>query len=208
MRRPVSRTSSARRSVGRRTATAALVAVLFLTGCTQQYETPDDRSHAFGADVSETIRQLDPLPTHLRVRGGFGGIVIEAYLDRMSYDEVRRFVEGALAAVDDSPLGSLPVRLMLSHESAQPDSGTLEWRGYDPARAERYFGAVQLWLDALADPGVRVEEWFSVRAADVTGTISVLDGRDVDAYRAELVGALELAGFPSPSLSVVAAPTQ
>ena len=85
-------------------------------------------------------------------------------------------------------------------------SATLDWRGYDPARAERYFGAVQLWLNVLADPGVQFNEVFDVQAAYVYGSISVFDDRDLETYRAELMDALEKAGYTDPLIVVAAAP--
>ena len=191
----------------RRLVAVAAVAVLLLSGCTQRYDSPDDRSHAAGDAVAESLRDIEPQPAELRTRGGFDGITLDARLEDMSASETRAFLEGALPVVAESPLGTMPIRIVLSHDGARSGSGSLEWRGYDPARAERYFAAVQLWLDVLADPGVRVEEKFDVQAAYVFGSVEVLDDRDVEAYRAELHGALEKAGYTAPSLRVTAAPT-
>ncbi|MFB2554612.1 hypothetical protein [Herbiconiux liangxiaofengii] len=191
----------------RRLAAVGVVAVLLLSGCTQRYDTPDDRSNVFGAEVDESIHDLEVQPSNVRVTGSFDGIRMEAYLDQMSFAETREFIEAALPVIQDSPLGAMPVRIVLGHKAARSDSGTLEWNGYDPERAERYFAAVQLWLDVLDDPGVEVDEKFEVRAAYVFATVVVFDDRDLDAYRAELVGALEQAGYVDPSITVKAATT-
>jgi hypothetical protein len=191
----------------RRAAAIAVIGALLLSGCAQQYDTPDDRSRAFGEAVGESLQDVEPQPDTLRVRGDFDGITVEASLGAMSFSETREFIEGALPVVEDSPLGSLPIRILLGHEAARSGSGGLEWRGYDPARSDRYFAAVQLWLDVLADPEVRVKERFDVQAAYVFGTVEVFDDRDLDAYRDELVAALEQAGYVDPSLTVVAGKT-
>ncbi|WP_291055391.1 hypothetical protein [Herbiconiux sp.] len=192
----------------RRLAAVAVVAVLLLSGCTPRYDTPDDRSQAFGDAVAETLSDVEPQPAELRVRGSYDGITLDARLGDLSSSDTLRFIEEALPLVGDSPLGALPIRLVLSHDDARSGVGGMEWLGYDPARSERYFSAVQLWLDVLADPGVQVEERFEVQAAFVSGSIEVFDGRDLDAYRSELVGVLEQAGYVDPSISVVAAAAQ
>ncbi|WP_440708726.1 hypothetical protein [Herbiconiux sp. YIM B11900] len=192
----------------RRLVVVAVVAVLLLSGCTPRYDTPDDRSQAFGDAVAETLRDVEPQPAELRVRGSSDGITLDARLGDLSSSDTRRFIEEALPLVGDSPLGALPVRLVLSHDDVRSGAGGLEWLGYDPARSDRYFSAVQLWLDVLADPGVRVGERFEVQAAYVSGTVEVFDGRDLEAYRSELVGVLEQAGYVDPSITVVATAAQ
>jgi hypothetical protein len=197
--------------VRRRLAAIAVVAVLLLSGCTQRYDSPDERAEAFGHEVAESLKDVEPRPADLQVRGNFDGIVLEAQLDQMSFSETRDFIEAALPVVEDSPLGALPVRIILTHEGSLSHEGlpsgsvSMEWRGYDPVRSERYFAAVQLWLDVLADPEVQFKEKFDVEAAYVYGAIEVFDGRDLDAYRAELVGVLEQAGYTDPRILVTAA---
>lgn len=194
-------------------AAAAAVAALLLTGCAPQYATPDERSESFAEPVAEAVNELDSAPEDVQVRSSFDGIVLEARLGDMSYAETRAFIEQALPIVEESPLGTMPVRLLLSHtqqgsgqQGAVAGSTTLEWRGYDPARADRYFAAVQVWLDTLADPGVQFDETFQVQAAAVFGDISVVDGRDLDAYSAEITAQLEKAGYVEPRIIVAARP--
>ena len=196
----------------RRLAALAVVAVLLLSGCTQRYDSPDERSEAFGDEVAEKLKDIVPESAGLEVRGSFDGIVLESYIGEMSFAETRDFIETALPVIEDSPLGALPVRIVLTHEGSlgreglPSGSNTMEWRGYDPARSERYFAAVQLWLDVLADPGVQFKEKFDFEAAYVYGAVQVFDGRDLDTYRAELVGVLEQAGYTDPRILVTAAP--
>lgn len=193
----------------RRVAAAAAVAALLLTGCAPQYATPDERSGSFAEPVAEKVKELDPQPDEVRVRSGFDGITVEAYLDDMSYSDTREFIEGVLPIVEDSPLGAMPVRLLLGHAKEGQDtaSGTLEWLGYDPARSDRYFAAVEVWLDILADAGVQFDDRFQVQAAYVFGEIRVLDGRDIDAYSAEVIAKLEQAGYVEPSIVFTPVPT-
>lgn len=189
----------------RRLAAVAVVGALLLTGCTPQYATPDERSHAVGDAVAERLRDVDPQPADLRVTGSYDGIVVDAALADLSPDETRDFIETALRVVEESPLGAMPVRLILSHDDARSGGGVLEWRGYDPERSERYFAAVQLWLDVLADPGAKVDQTFEVEATTVHGSVEVFDDRDLAAYRADLLAALEQAGYVDPSLEVTPA---
>lgn len=186
----------------RRGAAIAILAVLLLSGCTQRYDSPDDRSEAFGDAVAEQLRDVDTTPDDLRVYGGFDGIVFDAFLDRRSFAETRAFIESARSAADDSPLGDLPVRFVLSHRDTGQGTGTLEWRGYDPARSDRYYAALRLWLDVLADPGVQIKEKFEVEAATVFASVEVSDGRGLEAYRTQLVEAFQAAGFPEPRVEV------
>lgn len=190
-------------------ATAVAIATLLLTGCGPQYATPDERSESFAEPVSDAVNELDSAPDDVRVRSSSDGITLEAFLGDMSYAETRAFIEEALPIVEQSPLGTLPVRLLLRHEQDGPDSGsgTLEWLGYDADRSDRYFAAVQVWLDTLADPGVQFDEPFQVQAVAVFGEISVLDDRDVDAYSAEVAVQLEQAGYVEPRIIVAAMPT-
>lgn len=189
-------------------AAAAAITALLLTGCAPHYATPDERSESFAEPVSEAVNELDSAPDDVQVRSSFDGITLEAFLGDMSYDETRAFIEDALPIVEDSPLGTMPVRVVLRHmhEGAESGSGTLEWLGYDPERADRYFAAVQVWLDTLADPGVQFDEPFQVQAVAVYGEISVLDDRDVDAYSAEVIAQLEQAGYVEPRIVVTARP--
>lgn len=188
---------------------AAAIAALLLIGCAPQYATPDERSESVAEPVAEEVNKLDSAPDDVRVRSSFDGITVEAHLGDMSYAETRAFIEDALPIVEDSPLGTMPVRLLLGHaqEGSVSGSGTLEWLGYDPERAGRYFAAVQVWLDTLADPGVQFDEPFQVQAVAVFGEISVLDDRDVDAYSAEVTAQLEQAGYVEPRIIVAATPT-
>lgn len=56
--------------------------------------------------------------------------------------------------------------------------------------------------------GARMTEKFDVQTARVYASIGVLDGRDLDAHRAELDDTLERAGYVDPSITVTAAPVQ
>ena len=183
----------------------ALVGTLLLSGCAPQYTDPDDRSASFGAAVAAELKDLQPHPDEVRVRGDYDGISLDIQLGDMSFDDSRAFIESALPIIQDSPLGAMPVRFVLSHEATPSGGGGLEWRGYDPARADRYFGALQLWFDILADPGVKVDEPFQLEAAKVWGSITVLDGRDPDLYRADLLARLAQIGYADPYLAVAAA---
>lgn len=186
-------------------AVVAVVGALLVSGCTQQYATPDERSHAVGEAVAESLRDVEPQPADLSVRGGFDGIVLEADLADLSPSETRDFIEAALPVMEESPLGAMPARLIFRHDDSRSGGGVLEWRGYDPERSERYFAAVQLWLDVLADPGAKVKQKFEVEATTVYGAVEVFDDRDLDAYRAQLEAALEQAGYVEPSLEVTPA---
>lgn len=131
-----------------------MVAVLLLSGCAQRYDSPHDRADAFGDAVAEQLRDVDMAPDDLRVRGSFDGIVFDAFLHRRSFSETRAFIESARSAADDSPLGQLPVRFILSHRDTR--SGT------------------------------------------VVASVEVSDGRDLAAYRTQLVEEFRAAGFPNP----------
>ncbi|KQM57530.1 hypothetical protein [Agreia sp. Leaf210] len=196
----------------RRLATIAVVAVLLLSGCAQGYDSAEERARASAEELAESLRDVAPESIGVGATGSLEGVWVSARLDQTSFAETRDFLEDALPVVEDSPLGSLPIHVSLvyeggaSREGMPSGSATLDWRGYDPARAERYFGAVQLWLNVLADPGVQFNEVFDVQAAYVYGSISVFDDRDLETYRAELVDALEKAGYTDPLIVVAAAP--
>lgn len=186
----------------RRFAALALGALILLSGCAPTYATPDERSEARGDAIAEALAQLEPHPEEFRVDGSYDGVGIIADLGDLSFDETREFLEGALTAVDESPLGSLPVTFDLSHSAEATPSQHLKWWGYDPARSERYFAAVEVWLSVLADPGVRFEDEFSVAAPYVFGMVLVLDDRDIVAYREGLADILEEGGYFEPGIYV------
>lgn len=188
----------------RHLAAVAVVSALLLSGCAPQYATPDERSRSFGSDVAEELKNVETQPDELRVGASYDGITIDAQLGTMSPADSRAFIEEALPIIQDSPLGAMPVRFVFRHEDARSGGGGLEWRGYDPAQAERYFAAVELWLDVLADPGVELKERFEIEGSYFYGSVGVLDDRDVQAYRDDLVVALERAGFAEPFMTVSA----
>ena len=191
----------------RRMAVIALV-VAVLAGCAPVYETPDDRSHARGAELAEALTTALPesLDVDLEVWANYDTIRITMDLGDLAAPEIRGIVEDTLQVVSESRIASLPVRLQLRHDQAgsATRSRPLEWMGYDPARVERYFAAVDVWLTALADPGVQFDQDFDVRSAYVSVHITVIDDRDLEAYRAELVAMLEAAGYVDPFVTVEA----
>lgn len=188
----------------RRALAVAVGTIILLAGCAPTYSDPDDRSHERGDAVAEQILALTPQPSDVLVYGRYSGIGMTATLGDMSFADTRDFLEQSLDVIGDSPLGRLPVTITLGHASARDNSTPLKWLGYDPARADRYFAAVRLWMDVLADPETAFDDEFTVRADRAYGTVVVYDDRDLEAYRAELVAALEAAGYVEPGISVVA----
>jgi len=189
----------------RRAAGIALIVGL-LAGCSPVYENPDDRSHARGAELAEALANVEPQPLDLDVWANYDSIRITMDVGDLTGPEIRDIVEPMLQVVSESRIASLPVRIQLRHDQASDATHLmpLEWMGYDPARAERYFAAVEVWLMVLADPDVQFEEDFEVQGAYVSGHILVFDDRDIAAYRAELVATLEAAGYVEPYINVEA----
>lgn len=191
----------------RRIGAIALVATL-LAGCAPTYESPDDRSHARGAELEramvEVMKEADPQPEDLDVWANYDAIRITMNVGDLTGPEIRDIVERALQTVSESRIASLPVRIQLRHDQASDAvrSMPLEWSGYDPARVERYFAAVDVWLAVLSDPDVEVEDEFSVQGSYVSVSILVFDDRDLDGYRSQLVAPLEAAGYVDPYVNV------
>lgn len=189
-----------------RIALAAAAVVLLLSGCAPSYSTPDERSHARGKVVSDQILAIEPQPRDVVVHGRYDGIGMSVSLGDMSFADTRSFVEQSLTIATASPLGALPIQMTFHHSSVRPARGQqLKWWGYDPARADRYYGAMQMWLDVLADTGTEFESDLTVQAVRVYGKILVFDDRDLDAYRAEIDATLTAAGYVNPGVVIEAA---
>lgn len=188
----------------RRIVAVALVTAVLLTACAPTYETPDDRSHARGDELEEAMQKLDPLPRNLRVFANYDAAWINMSTDDMTGPEIRDIVEQALDIFAESRIASLPLRIQISHDQASDgQKGTpLDWRGYDPERAERYYTAMDVWLSVLDDPNLQLDDEFVVQGAYVFARILVFDARDIAAYRAEVVATLEAAGYVDPGIYV------
>lgn len=192
----------------RRIAAVALIVAVVLAGCAPSYESADDRSHARGDELGESIQKaletVDPAPTDLRVNANFGSAWVSMRTGDMTGPEIRAVVDKVLQAFSESRIASLPFRIEISHDQAGDGiaSTPLQWRGYDPERAERYFTGMDVWLSVLADPQLQLDDEFSVQGGYVSGRILVFDDRDLDAYRAEVVAQLEGAGYVDPGISV------
>lgn len=186
----------------RRTAAVIGLATFLLAGCSPTYSSPDDRSHARGQAVLEQILTIDPQPRDVSVYGRFDGIGMTVSLSDMSFEASRDFLEQSLAVIGDSPLGKLPVSIQLHHASARDAPQPLKWLGFDPARSDRYFAAVEVWMTVLADAQAEFDGEFSVQASRVVGTVVVSDDRDLSVFRSELVSVLEAAGYTDPSILI------
>lgn len=197
-----------RRVVLARVAAIALIATVLLTACAPTYETPDDRSQARGAELGEAItlamEKIDPAPGNLRVFANYDAAWVTMSTGDMTAPEVRNVIEQVLQTFSESRIASLPFRMEISHEQAGGGiaSTPLDFWGYDPERAERYFTGMDVWLSVIADPDLQLDEEFRVQGGYVFATILVFDDRDLDAYRAEIVATLEAAGYVDPGVYV------